>query len=547
MVFWNFSQEKSKATNKKIIMSNDKPTYEDLLKIVEKQEKQLRILKTNQIGGRKNLFQTLFTDSYSIMLIIDFETGQIINANKSACEFYGYSCDEITSMYISQINTLPSEEVKREMQKAKSEVRNFFNFKHKLKNGQIKDVEVHSGKIVLDNKTYLYSIINDATEKITKDTELIAAKEKAEESDRLKSAFLQNLSHEIRTPLNSICGFSERLNKPQLSDEKRKSFVSIIQNSSNQLLSIISDVLSISALETKQEKVNIEKICINNIITDLLSIFKQQTINRNISLYAKKSLSDKQSEIYTDKTKITQILSNLLSNALKFTHEGFVEFGYNLKNNELEFYVKDSGIGIKSELQEKIFERFAQADHFINKKYGGTGLGLAISKGFVELLDGEIWVNSVINDGSTFYFTIPYRPVNENGETTSKTKLNKEKHKPTILVAEDVEFNFLLIEELLSDFDFKLIHAKDGQETVEIFKTNPDISLILMDIKMPIMDGYTAAKIIKEQKPELPIIAQSGYAVEQEIEMYSEIFDAYLTKPLSENELKATIQKYFDK
>jgi len=386
-------------------------------------------------------------------------------------------------------------------------------------------------------------LMRDITELKTKEKELIKAKEKAEESDRLKSAFLQNISHEIRTPLNAISGFSRMLNKPNLSDDKRNSFVSIIQTSSNQLLSIVTDILTISSLETKQEKLNIEKVCINNIIIDLLSIFKQQTKNQNISIYAKQPLNDKQSEIYTDRTKITQILSNLISNAIKFTHEGFIEFGYSIKNNDLEFYVKDSGIGIKAELQEIIFERFRQADLSINKKYGGTGLGLAISKAFIDLLGGKIWVQSEIEKGSIFYFTIPYKPVNEIEKTKATNNLN---NKPIILVAEDEEFNFLYIEELLIDFDYKLIHAKDGQETVEIFKTNSDISLILMDIKMPIMDGHTAEKIIKEQKFDIPIVAQSAYALEHERAKYEGIFDDYLTKPINEDDLIEKVTKYMN-
>jgi len=413
---------------------------------------------------------------------------------------------------------------------------------------------LHSIGILVKNseniKTHLFGVTQDITEQINREIELKDSKEKAEESDRLKTAFLQNLSHEIRTPLNAICGFSGMLNKPQLSSEKRTSFVSIIQNNSNQLLSIISDILTISSLETRQEKLNIDKVCINNIIVDLLAIFKQQTVNQNISLYSKQPLSNRQSEIYTDKTKITQILSNLISNALKFTHEGFIEFGYSLKNDiepaEMEFYVKDSGIGIEPELHEKIFERFRQADLSVNKKYGGTGLGLAISRGFAELLGGKIWVESQIDKGSTFYFTLPYKPVNEIDNVAAIKISDKYFTKPTILVAEDEEFNYLYIEELLIENDYKLIHAKDGQETVELFKKNPDISLILMDIKMPIMDGHTAAEIIKELKPGFPIIAQSAYALEHERAKYEGVFDDYLTKPINENDLKQILMKYID-
>jgi len=398
--------------------------------------------------------------------------------------------------------------------------------------------------IVSQDDEFCLLTLTDITERKLAETNLLQAKEHAEESDHLKTAFLQNMSHEIRTPMNAICGFSKMLNKPELSDEKRKSFISIIINSTNQLLSIVTDILTISSVDTKQEKVNIQKVCINSNIVDLLAIFKTQAQNQNISLYAKQQLTDRQSEIFTDNTKITQILSNLITNALKFTHEGFIEFGYNLKGEFIEFYVKDSGIGIKTEMQEKIFERFRQANENINKKYGGTGLGLAISKAFTELLGGKIWVQSELDKGSTFYFTIPYKPVHEIDKTNSPTEQNE--NFPIVLVAEDEECNFLLIEELLCDMDLKLIHAKDGKETVEICRTNPKIDLVLMDIKMPIMSGHEAAKLIKEFRPDLAIIAQSAYGLEQEIEKYSGIFDDYVTKPIDENELQQKIMKYIN-
>ena len=372
------------------------------------------------------------------------------------------------------------------------------------------------------------------------------AKEKAEESDRLKTAFLQNMSHEVRTPLNAIIGFSKMLDKPELSPDKRKNFTSIVINSSNQLLSIVNDVLTISSLETKQETVNLQNVCINTIVLDLFSIFKVQSLNKNISIYVQHELTDKESQIFTDKTKVNQILTNLLSNALKFTHEGYVEFGYKMKHPEeqLEFYVKDTGIGIKAVHLDAIFERFRQADLSTSRVYGGTGLGLAISKSFVELLGGRIWVDSVVGEGSTFYFTIPYRPVFESGRASSLLKQNATSR--TVLVAEDEEFNYLLIEEILIEMDIKLLHAKNGAEAVEACQRHPHITLVLMDIKMPIMDGHTAAKQIKEFKPTLPIVAQSAYALESEIEKYSGIFDDYLTKPIKVEDLKQLVMKYIE-
>ena len=377
---------------------------------------------------------------------------------------------------------------------------------------------------------------------ISLQAELIITKEKAEESDNLKSSFLRNMSHEIRTPMNAIIGFSDLLNDPELSQGKRNSYVTIIVNNSNQLLSIVNDILTISSLETKQEKINIQKTCINSIIAELFAVFEIPAKNKNISLYSKQHLTDKQSEILTDKTKLTQILSNLLINALKFTQHGFIEFGYNLRNNEVEFYVKDSGIGIKTDMQEKIFERFRQADKTIHITYGGSGLGLSISKAFVELLDGKIWLQSEPEKGSTFYFTIPYKPSLESDKIDKPVSLSKSNS--IILIAEDEETSFLLLEELLSGKDFRIIHTRDGKETVEICKSNPDISLILMDIKMPIINGYDAAKLIKEFRKDLPIIAQSAYALENEIEKYKGVFDEYITKPIDANNLKKLINKF---
>ncbi len=239
--------------------------------------------------------------------------------------------------------------------------------------------------------------------------ELQHAKEKAEESDRLKTAFLNNISHEIRTPLNAISGFSGMLNESHLSEEKRKRFVSIIQNSSQRLISIVTDVITISSLETKQEKVKIQHVCINQIIKDLLDEFQQHAQNKNLSFYTKQKLNDNQSLIYTDKDKLIKILRNLISNALRFTHEGFIEFGYSLKQSEIEFYVKDSGIGINPQFYDKIFKPFGQAEISKEKLYGGTGIGLSIAKGYVELLGGKIWMKTEQGNGSAFYFTIPHR------------------------------------------------------------------------------------------------------------------------------------------
>jgi PAS domain S-box-containing protein len=381
--------------------------------------------------------------------------------------------------------------------------------------------------------------------------DLVLAKDKAEESERLKTAFLQNMSHEIRTPMNAISGFSQMLQNPFLTMEKRENYTSIIINSTNQLLSIVNNILTISAIETKQEKACIDIINVNEIICDLNAIFRIQALNKGVSFFMKTGMTDDDAFIYGDKTKITQILSNLLINAFKFTHQGYIEFGYNQWKDEpnravqpiLEFFVKDTGIGIKPEVQKTIFDRFMQADKSIQYEYGGAGLGLSISKGLAEILGGHIRLESEPGKGSVFFFDMPYQ-VAEKISRSKPVSPDIEKEN-TILVAEDQENNYLLIQELLSHTKLKLIWAHDGKEALELCQQNPQIELVLMDIKMPVMDGHTAAIEIKKLLPGLPVIALSAYALETEIQIYKdEAFDDYITKPVNPDELLMKIKNY---
>jgi len=383
--------------------------------------------------------------------------------------------------------------------------------------------------------------------------ELIAAKEKAEESDRLKTAFLQNMSHEIRTPMNAIIGFSEMLNKTGLSPEKRQSFTEIIINSSKQLLVIVSDILAISTLEAGLEKATIESTSINAILVDLLAEHNPTADEQNISLYLKQGLPDKHATIFTDGDKLRQILTNLLNNALKFIHKGYIEFGYQIIDLQgcmyLQFYVKDTGIGIKPEWQERIFERFHQVDISINKdiKYGGTGLGLSISKAYTELLGGKMWLQSEYGIGSVFYFTIPYNPVDMNILTNQQDLLVLNSMLPTVLIAEDEEFNYLFVEELLIKHSIYSLHAKDGLQAVELCRNNPQLKLVVMDLRMPELDGYEATVQIREFRPDLPIIALTSFALPPDIQKSTKYnFNAYLTKPLDHKKFSALIGEYLN-
>jgi PAS domain S-box-containing protein len=405
-------------------------------------------------------------------------------------------------------------------------------------------VQISINNTVWNGLQAFVAVIRDFTVRKEYEEKLLKAKENAEENDRLKTAFLQNMSHEIRTPMNAIIGFSDLLNDPDILPESREKYTSIIINSTNQLLSIVNNILTISTLETKQERLNIQPTNINQVLSDLFTIYKGQPHSHNISIQLNQSLSDFESFIYTDKTKIIQIVTNLLNNALKFTHEGLIEFGCRLECNNLLFYVKDSGIGIPKELQSKIFNRFVQADKSIQLSYGGAGLGLAISKEFVDLLEGKIWVESDLGKGSTFYFTIKYLPVNKysDDEIVNTDLINKI---TTILIAEDEENNYFYITTLLKKMNISLIHTINGKETVEACKSNSEINLVLMDIKMPVMDGYTAAKLIKEFRPGLPIIAQSAYTNGNEIKKNEgNTFDDYISKPLNKDELYRKIMKF---
>ena len=389
--------------------------------------------------------------------------------------------------------------------------------------------------------------ISTAIQRKNSENEVKKALLKAQESDRLKSAFLANMSHEIRTPMNGIIGFSELFLDENLSYKERVEYAQIVINSSKQLLSIVNDILDISKIEAGVVKLHYQPVNVNQILNDLEIFFKPISIENNLQLICKKGLNNEDSIIETDKTKLHQIITNLLSNAFKFTDDGFVEFGYNLVDNYLHFYVKDTGIGIDKKLHEKIFDRFIQADLNVEKQTKGTGLGLAISKKFIELLQGKIWLSSSKN-GTTINFTIPYKKGVQIAQpliAEPKPTIEVESEKVSILVAEDEIYNMLYMSELFSKTTYKIIEANNGQEAIELVNSNPEIKLVLMDIKMPIMDGKQAMKELKKTHPNLPIIALSAFAMESDKEnAMSSGFDSYLSKPIDKNLLFEVIEEF---
>jgi PAS domain S-box-containing protein len=375
--------------------------------------------------------------------------------------------------------------------------------------------------------------------------ELLQAKTKAEESDKLKTAFLANMSHEIRTPMNGILGFAEMLNDDQLSEGNRKKYVEIINNNGKMLMSLIDDVIDFAKIEARQIKILQQEFSLNALLSQVHSSFLSESLRKErkeVKLKIRKSLSNEDCYIQSDPNRVRQILTNLVGNAFKFTKEGVIEFGYNPpKEDMLEFFVRDTGIGIPEDKITLIFERFVQADYSRSRKYSGSGLGLAISKGFVELLGGTMWAESKENVGSVFYFTIPYIPAKKKSIEEIESKKPKAEYNwegKLFLVAEDDMFSYKLLEGFLKKTGADILHAEDGLQAVDMCKKEKNIDLILMDVQMPEMNGMEATRIIKKMRNDLPIIAQTANAIAEERQRCFEAgFDEFVTKPINISEL----------
>lgn len=371
------------------------------------------------------------------------------------------------------------------------------------------------------------------------------AEQKAIDSDKLKTAFLQNISHEIRTPMNSIIGFSELLKENNSSAKEKAQYLDMIEKGSGQLLNIVNEVLDISLIETGNITLNEQKLNLNELIDETYLVHKQ-SIKKEISFTSAKGLSGEAAIILTDGTKVRQVLNNLLDNAIKFTDNGHISFGYSLVNNNLEFFIEDTGIGIDVDFHEDIFERFRKVGRDNNRLYEGVGLGLAICKGNIELLKGKIWIDSAPGVGSKFYFTIPYEPVEASEIKLPKKSYNTGNLKDlTVLVAEDDDINFYYIKEIFKGTGAEILHAVNGREAVDMVQSNNNIGIVLIDIKMPVMNGYEAIKMIREYRPELPIIAQTAFALSNEmLKAFNAGSNDYISKPFKKEQLLSLVVKH---
>lgn len=399
------------------------------------------------------------------------------------------------------------------------------------------ELEIIQKKYEIETQNEEYRLLNE---------ELLVAKQKAEESDKLKTAFLQNLSHEIRTPMNGIVGFTQLLKDGRGNLETNRQYLEMIERSGDRLMNIIGDLVEISKIETGHISVSKSEFKVNSVIQELLLFHKKFSDEKGVELKIGNIEVDEEVFLSSDKSKLFLIFSNLINNAIKFTNEGRVEFGYHLGDEIIEFYVKDTGIGIKPEHQTLIFERFRQVDTSISRGYEGAGLGLSISKAYVEKLGGSIWLDNNPNEsfsqpkGSTFKFSIPYS--SQLKSISKKIIMDKSADVPRgnqkVLVVEDDVVSRILLNEILKDLKMQITYARNGQEAIEAMKSEPNFDLILMDLKMPVMNGYEATTKIREMGYTKPIIAQTAYASEEDREKVMHTgFSAFITKPVKKETL----------
>ncbi|WP_108869935.1 ATP-binding protein [Aquimarina aquimarini] len=398
--------------------------------------------------------------------------------------------------------------------------------------------------IILLLNRYLKYIIKQKTK------ELNIAKTKAEESNKLKTSFIHNISHEVRTPMNGIIGFSELLNEPGITPVKQKEYTKIIIDSSNQLISIIDNIIEISKLETNQVKVRFEQMDFNKLLYTIFLDFQNKAISKNITIHLDNKLINDQGVILMDKQKISRIIQNLIDNAIKFTTQGTIIISCELVKDSLVITIKDTGIGIKPEDQELIFNNFSQSEKEVTKSYDGLGLGLSIAQKNAKLLGGTISFTSMIDKGSVFTVTLPYHPILKNDIfDANRTQMPDIPIKQVILIVEDGDVNFLFLKTILQKmkgYKFVIHRAENGKVAVELCKKNEHIDLVLMDIRMPIMDGYAATKRIKKIRPSLPIVAQTAYSTEEDIQKALDAgCDDFVSKPIDRKLLRPIINKYF--
>ena len=510
------------------------------------------------IINEKNKYLTVFESFFAPIILLD-ENNNIVNFNLAASKLFtniriagaNYYNDQILAQSLKGVN-----ENLKELVSSTGEQLSFETYLD-TENGK-RFFQVILKKMLDVSEKFKGTIImlDDLTHRKEIEQSLQIAKAKAEEADKLKTAFLANMSHEIRTPMNAILGFTELMLSSDQGKKERSEFLKLIRKSSGDLLNIIEDIIDIAKIESNQIKIKY-KICKPyELINDLNAVIKETLRNYGsfgeVELLVKVNEKEKDICFYTDGERLKQVLSNLLNNAAKFTNRGFIEFGYKLVNqSNLFFFVRDSGPGIAEEMKDKIFDRFTQVEDNNSMNHRGAGLGLAICKNLINLLGGNIWVESIVGKGSDFFFQLPLREIPDELRIATSVKPSEiiesdlywnDKH---ILIAEDDDSNFMYLNEIFKRTKAKVYRAKNGLEAINIAEAEENLDIILMDIKMPEIDGLEAAKYISSIRPEIPIVAQTAFAMDgDKAKCIKAGCCAYITKPVDKQKLLFLMEKY---
>lgn len=488
-------------------------------------------------------YMEIFNSTHDAIFIHDAETGLITDVNKATCEMYGYPSREV--LLGCNVGELSSETHPYTNDTAEAIIKKTFNegpqkveWLSRKKDGTLFWVEVALSRTSIGGTDRVLAVVRDITERKEAESRIINAKNEAQEQNRLKSAFLANMSHDMRTPLNAILGFSKIIAEESKENNAQKEYLGIIESSGKQLLTIINDLIDITKIEANQLQTRKEEVCINEVILELYLQTKTLNQNNNIQIKYMLGLSDEDSVVYTDNTRLRQVLNNLIGNALKFTEKGTITIGYQESGDFIEFFVEDSGKGIAKDDQQIIFERYKQLGTSSEVSKRGFGLGLAITKSLIELLGGKIRVESELGKGTRFVFTIPFYSFENAGKHKGETQTDYSFDNLTILIAEDEWVNFVYLKELLITAGFSVLYAENGFDAVKMVRDNPEVNLVLTDIKMPVMDGYAAAAEIRKFRPEIPIIFQTAFALENEKQKVLGLgYQDILFKPINANDL----------
>jgi PAS domain S-box-containing protein len=511
----------------------------------------------DEIQIEKAYFEQLFENSPETIVLTDTE-GHLIKVNSEFEKLFGFTASEALGKKIDELiapENFYQEALSITKKVGKGERVVIETIRQDKNKNKIyvsilgTPIEIGGGQVGV------YGIYRNITERKEYESNLQSAKEKAEESDKLKTAFLANMSHEIRTPMNAILGFSELLKNELITKEDRDEYISIIRNKGNELLLIINDIIDISKIEAGDVRIVPEYFSVKDFILEIFQQFsgEKNIMNKKQIQFRLKIDKNKESIIFTDRSRLKQVFNNLIQNAFKFTYEGFVEIGYEFPSeSQVRFFIMDTGIGIPEDKQHIIFDRFTQVDESISSQYGGTGLGLAISKNLIVLLGGNISVQSKPGHGSTFFVDMPMTeiPYKESKKEVIYPITDIPYGMPDlvdklILVAEDDSSNYLFIESFLKQSNARVLWARDGIQAVELFRSNNDIDLILIDIRMPNMNGIEATREIRRIDNKVPVIALTAYAFTNDREKSLEAgCNEYLSKPVRLETLIETLNKY---